>query len=149
MVIILCIRCKLSIYYTKKNKHIICIYINTNHISLQLRNIIKDGDKKELEKLEVYDLQFKFARRETMEDEEMIVCDIPHQSIATSALTGYHLKIWVTEKSKYIYIYIFKRNYIVITHFDQTNNLLLYNIYVHTHSQVLVQHIIVVLQNVK
>ena len=129
MVIILCIRCKLSIYYTKKNKHIICIYINTNHISLQLRNIIKDGDKKELEKLEVYDLQFKFARRETMEDEEMIVCDIPHQSIATSALTGYHLKIWVTEKSKYIHIYIFKRNYIVITHFDQTNNLL-YNIYV-------------------
>ena len=51
-------------------------------------------------------MQFKFARRETMEDEEMIVCDIPHQSIATSALTGYHLKIWVTEKSKYIYIYI-------------------------------------------
>ena len=100
MVIILCIRCKSSIYYTKKN-----IYIYTNHISLQLRNIIKDGDKKELEKLEVYDLQFKFARRETMEDEEMIVCDIPHQSIATSALTGYHLKIWVTEKSKYIHIY--------------------------------------------
>ena len=56
-----------------------------------------------IKKLEVYDLQFKFARRETMEDEEMIVCDIPHQSIATSALTGYHLKIWVTEKSKYIY----------------------------------------------
>ena len=95
-------------------------------------------------------MQFKFARRETMEDEEMIVCDIPHQSIATSALTGYHLKIWVTEKSKsiYIYIYIFQRNYIVITHFDQTNNLL-YNIYVYTHSQVLVQHIIAVLQNVK
>ena len=107
MVIILCIRCKSSIYYTKKTKHIICIYIYTNHISLQLRNIIKDGDKKELEKLEVYDLQFKFARRETMEDEEMIVCDIPHQSIATSALTGYHLKIWVTEKSKSIYIYIY------------------------------------------
>ena len=46
---------------------------------------MKDGDKKELEK---------------MEDEEMVVCDIPHQSIATSALTGYHLKIWVTEQSK-------------------------------------------------
>ena len=61
---------------------------------------MKDGDKKELEKMEVYDLQFKFARRETMEDEEMVVCDIPHQSIATSALTGYHLKIWVTEQSK-------------------------------------------------
>ena len=30
----------------------------------------------------------------------MVVCDIPHQSIATSALTGYHLKIWVTEQSK-------------------------------------------------
>ena len=59
-----------------------------------------DGDKKELEKMEVYDLQFKFARRETLEDEEMVVCDIPHQSIATSALTGYHLKIWVTEQSK-------------------------------------------------
>lgn len=62
---------------------------------------MQDGDKKELEKLEVYDLQFKFARRETLEDEEMVVCDIPHQSIATSALTGYHLKIWVTEQSKF------------------------------------------------
>ena len=61
---------------------------------------LQDGDKKELEKMEVYDLQFKFARRETLEDEEMVVCDIPHQSIATSALTGYHLKIWVTEQSK-------------------------------------------------
>ena len=127
----------------------IYIFILTTFHYTTTQYKIKDGDKKELEKLEVYDLQFKFARRETMEDEEMIVCDIPHQSIATSALTGYHLKIWVTEKSKYIYIiYIFKRNYIVITHFDQTNNLL-YNIYVHTHSQVLVQHIIVVLQNVK
>ena len=39
-----------------------------------------------------------------MDDEVMTVCDIPHQSIATSALTGYHLKVWVTEKSKYIFV---------------------------------------------
>ena len=64
----------------------------------------QDNDKKTIEQLEIYDLQFKFARRETMDDEVMTVCDIPHQSIATSALTGYHLKVWVTEKSKYIFV---------------------------------------------
>ena len=64
-----------------------------------LRCDLSDGDKKEIEKQEIYDLEFRFARRDTVEDETIVSCQIPHQNIADSALTGYHLKIWVTEKS--------------------------------------------------
>jgi hypothetical protein len=40
-----------------------------------------------------------FARRETIDDEAIVKCDLPHES-ETTALTGYHLKIWVTEMSQ-------------------------------------------------
>ena len=51
---------------------------------------------KSLLELEETDLEFKFATRATLDNEDLTVCEVPHESLVT-ALTGYHLKLWVTE----------------------------------------------------
>ena len=60
---------------------------------------ISDGGDVDLKLMEIMPLEFRFARRETIDDEGIVTCDLPHES-ETTALTGYHLKIWVTEMSE-------------------------------------------------
>ena len=57
---------------------------------------ISDGGDIDLKLMEINPLEFRFARRETIDDETIVTCDLPHESEET-ALTGYHLKLWVTE----------------------------------------------------
>ena len=60
---------------------------------------ISDGGDIDLKLMEVMPLEFRFARRLSIDDEAIVTCDLPHES-ETTALTGYHLKIWVTELSQ-------------------------------------------------
>jgi len=60
---------------------------------------VSDGGDVDLKLQEIMPLEFRFARRQTIDDEAIVTCDLPHES-ETTALTGYHLKIWVTEVSE-------------------------------------------------
>jgi hypothetical protein len=60
---------------------------------------ISDGGDIDLKLMEIMPLEFRFARRETIDDEAIVTCDLPHES-ETTALTGYHLKLWVTEMAE-------------------------------------------------
>ena len=60
---------------------------------------IADGGDADLKLMEIAPLAFRFARRESIDDETVVVCDLPHESEQT-ALTSYHLKLWVTEMSE-------------------------------------------------
>ena len=60
---------------------------------------ISDGGDTDLKLMEIMPLEFRFGRRESIDDETIVTCDLPHESEQT-ALTSYHLKIYVTEMSE-------------------------------------------------
>ena len=60
---------------------------------------ISDGGDTDLKLMEIMPLEFRFGRRESIDDETIVTCDLPHESEQT-ALTSYHLKIYVREMSE-------------------------------------------------
>jgi hypothetical protein len=60
---------------------------------------VSDGGDADLKLMEIMPLEFRFGRRDSIDDETLVTCDLPHESEQT-ALTSYHLKIYVKEMSE-------------------------------------------------